>query len=112
MKLFLRPSHDLDEAAALRADPAPGQGGELAVQAPAASALKLRYHPATGGFANSIGPSSYEGYYGLDAREDDAWGLCFDTPPLTEPLEILGFVKAHLFAAASAPQGQLDRSGQ
>lgn len=103
-KLFLRPSHGLDEATALRADPAPGQGGDLADQAPGASALKLRYHPATGGFANSIGPSSYEGYYGIDAREDDAWGLCFDTPPLTEPLEILGFVKAHLFAAATAPQ--------
>lgn len=103
-RLFLRPAAGLSEAEALKADPAPGQGGDLAELAPDASALKLTYHPATGGFANSIGPSTYEGYYGLDSRDDDAWGLAFDTPPLREPLEILGFVRAHLWASASAPQ--------
>ncbi|HEY2659871.1 MAG TPA: CocE/NonD family hydrolase [Caulobacteraceae bacterium] len=103
-KFFLRPSHGLGEAATLRANPEPGQGGDLAELSSEASALKLRYHPATGGFSNSIGPSSYEGYYGIDSREDDSWGLSFDSPPLKEPLEILGFVKAHLYAAASAPQ--------
>lgn len=103
-KFFLRPSQALGEAAALKADPAPGQGGDLAELPPEPSALKLRYHPATGGFSNSIGPSTYEGYYGLDSREDDAWGLRFDTPPLREPMEILGFVKARLNVASTAPQ--------
>jgi putative CocE/NonD family hydrolase len=103
-KFFLRPSPALGLAAALKADPAPGQGGALAELAPEPSALRLAYHPATGGFSESIGPSTYEGYYGIDSREDDAWGLVFDTPPLREPLEILGFVRAHLYAAASAPQ--------
>jgi putative CocE/NonD family hydrolase len=78
--------------------------GELAELAPDAGSRTLAYAPATGGFSQSIGPSSYEGYYGLDAREDDAWGLVFDSPPLREPMEILGFVRAHLFAAADAPQ--------
>lgn len=80
------------------------RGGELAELAPEAGSLTLAYAPATGGFSQSIGPSTYEGYYGLDSREDDAWGLVFDSPPLREPMELLGFVRAHLFAAADAPQ--------
>jgi uncharacterized protein len=101
-KFYLRPMQGLSAAHA--ADPAPGRGGDLAELAPDASSLTLRYHPATGGFAESIGPSSYEGYYGIDSREDDVWGLAFDSVPLTQPLEILGFVKARLYASASAPQ--------
>ena len=80
------------------------RAGELAEVSPQAGSQKLVYAPATGGFSQSIGPSSYEGYYGLDSREDDAWGLVFDSPPLREPMEILGFVRAHLFAAADAPR--------
>lgn len=103
-KFFLRAAPQTPLADALAADPAPGQGGDLAELAPPASALKLRYAPATGGFSESIGPSSYEGYYGIDSREDDAWGLVFDSAPLREPMELLGFIRAHLWAAASAPQ--------
>jgi putative CocE/NonD family hydrolase len=88
-KFFLRPS---------------GAVGDLAEVVPDAGALTLRYAPATGGFSESIGPSSYEGYYGVDSREDDVWGLVFDSAPLREPMEILGFVRAHLFAAADVPQ--------
>ncbi len=103
-KLYLRPAASLGVAQALRVAPSPGQGGDLAELPPNASALALRYHPATGGFAESIGPSTYEGYYGIDSREDDSWGLCFDTPPLREAAEILGFTRAHLFVASTAPQ--------
>jgi hypothetical protein len=103
-KFFLRPSPQMAGSAAPRMDPAPGQGGDLAEMPPDAGALKLRYAPATGGFSESIGPSTYEGYYGLDSREDDAWGLCFDTPVLPAKLEILGFTRAHLFVATTAPQ--------
>lgn len=80
----------------------PGALAELP-PGPAAQA-ELAYVPDTGGFSESIGPSGYEGFYGIDAREDDAWGLSFDTPPLREPMEILGFVRANLFASASAPR--------
>jgi len=103
-KFYLRPSQPLSVAVALAMDPSPGQGGDLAELPPDASALKLRYYPATGGFSESIGPSTYEGYYGLDSREDDTWGLSFDTPPLRTPLEMLGFARAHLFVATTAPQ--------
>ena len=102
-RLFLRPRDELPVAAVLKSDPAPDLGGDLAELAGNASALRLRYYPGTGGSTESIGPDTYEGYFGLDSRADDTWGLSFDLPPLREPLEILGFVKARLFVASTAP---------
>ncbi len=67
------------------------------------SALTLRYHPSRGGSTDSFGPDSDEGYYGIDAREENVWGLAFDTPPLKAPLEIFGFAQAHLYVSATAP---------
>jgi putative CocE/NonD family hydrolase len=100
---FLQPRDARPLAAALRDGPAPGLGGALAELAGGASALKLRYYPGTGGSTETIGPDSYEGYYGIDARADDVWGLSFDTAPLRQPMEILGFVRARLFVATTAP---------
>jgi hypothetical protein len=102
-RFFLRPRNEKPVSSTLPDDPAPGDGGDLAELAGDASALKLRYLPTTGGTTESIGPDSYEGFFGLDSRADDTWGLTFDTPPLREPLEILGFVKAHLYVASTAP---------
>ena len=84
-------------------DPAPGRGGTLDELAGAPSALKLRYHPARGGSDESFGPDPNEGYYGIDAREENVYGLSFDTPPLHEPVEILGFAHARLHVSATAP---------
>jgi len=100
---FLQPRDARPVAASLRDDPAPGLGGALAELAGDASALKLRYYPGTGGSAETIGPDSYEGYYGIDSRADDVWGLSFDSAPLRETMEILGFVRARLFVASTAP---------
>ncbi len=101
---FLRPRDGRSVAAVLKDDdPAPGAGGDLAEVAGDASALRLRYYPGTGGYSETIGPDSYEGYFGLDSRADDVWGLSFDSAPLREPMEILGFVRARLFVASSAP---------
>ena len=102
-RLFLRPDPELAPDRVLAADPAPGQGGRLAGEAGRASALKLRYYPRTGGNAQSFGPTTDEGYYGLDHRAEDVWGLCFDTPPLSDPVEILGFTRARLFVSTTAP---------
>ncbi len=102
-RLFFRPVPEISPDQALAMEPSPGQGGRLAGQAGPASALKLRYYPGTGGNASSFGPTSGEGYYGLDHRAEDVWGLCFDTPLLGEPVEILGFAKAHLFVSSTAP---------
>ena len=90
-------------AEALTADTAPGQGGQLAPMSGQDSALSLRYHPATGGWGQSFGPTRGEGYYGLDHRGEDTYGLAFDTEPLRQPLEILGFTKARLFVSSTAP---------
>lgn len=42
-----------------------------------------------------------------DQRRDDACSLTFTTPPLSEPLEILGFPRLELYLAASEPVAQL-----
>jgi putative CocE/NonD family hydrolase len=102
-RLYLRPSPELPRSTALSAEPAPGRGGALSELSGEPSALKLRYHPSRGGSMESFGPDSDEGYYGIDAREENVWGLVFDTPPLKAPLEILGFAKARLYVSATAP---------
>ena len=102
-RFFLRPKDEVPITTALQNDPAVGSGGDLVELAGNASALKLQYYPSTGGTTESIGPDSYEGFFGLDSRADDTWGLSFDTPALRAPLEILGFVKARLFVASTAP---------
>ncbi len=102
-RFYLRPEPELPVAEALTADTAPGQGGQLAPMSGQDSALSLRYHPATGGWGQSFGPTRGEGYYGLDHRGEDTYGLAFDTEPLRQPLEILGFTKARLFVSSTAP---------
>ena len=42
-----------------------------------------------------------------DQRRDDAQSLCFDTPPLAEPLALLGDVRLHLRLASDTCCGQL-----
>lgn len=106
-RFYLRPDPEVPLAeiseAALAGDTAIGRGGQLAQTSGEASAVALRYHPATGGWGQSFGPTRGEGYYGLDHRGEDAYGLAFDTPPLHETVEILGFTKARLFVASTAP---------
>jgi uncharacterized protein len=102
-RLYLRPSPELPRSTALALDPAPGRGGYLSELAGEPSALKLLYHPSRGGSTDSFGPDGDEGYYGVDAREENVWGLSFDTPPLKAPLEMLGFAQAHLHVSATAP---------
>jgi putative CocE/NonD family hydrolase len=102
-RLYLRAEGAVPLAEALKADPAPGRGGSLNEASGPASALKLQYHPGRGGSDQSFGPTDYNGYYGIDHRDEDAYGLCFDTAPLETPVEILGFAKATLFVSATAP---------
>jgi len=102
-RLYFRPDPERSVAEASAMDPAPAQGGGLADLSGPASALKLRYYPATGGNHHSLGPTGTDGYYGLDNRDEDVWGLAFNTPPLREPVEILGFARARLFVSSTAP---------
>ena len=102
-RLFFRPSPERPPSEAITLDPAPGEGGGLSDVAGPASALLLRYSPGTGGFDQSFGPTTTEGFYGLDHRGDDVFGLAFDTTPLRSSIEILGFARARLFVSATAP---------
>jgi putative CocE/NonD family hydrolase len=103
LKLFFRPEPERPSSDALAGDPAPGEGGRLADLAGPASALRLTYYPGTGAADQSFGPTSGEGWYGLDRRDQDTWGLAFDTPPLTGPVELLGFARAQLHVSTTAP---------
>jgi uncharacterized protein len=101
-RLYLRPDPELPAAQALRMAPAPGRGGALSELSGPASALTLRYHPGRGGSDQSFGPTGGNGFYGIDSREEDPYGLCFDTTPLRAAVEILGFVRARLFVSSTA----------
>ncbi len=46
----------------------------------------------------------------LDQRADDGRSLCFDSPPLDEPLEILGHAQADLDAGQRPPAGARQRA--
>lgn len=65
----------------------------------AARRERLVYRPTTGTTSKTWAPNG-DGSYGLDQRGDDAFCLCFDTAPLSQPLELLGFARARLWAAS------------
>lgn len=100
-RLYLTPEPDALRSTTAQA-PVAGTTGRLASQPDTAAVHNLDYAPGTGARDQSFGPTGAEGYYGLDRREDDAWSLTFDGPVLREPLEILGFIRAHLFVESSA----------
>ncbi len=98
-RFFLRPATEGSSADEL--DRA-GRGGALSSQSGRAASLGLRYRPGVGCASKTWAPNG-DGSYGLDQRVDDAWGLSFDTVPLNEPLDILGFARACIFVSATAP---------
>jgi putative CocE/NonD family hydrolase len=102
-RFYLRPDPEVSVVDAMRTDPAPGMGGSMAEMSGNPSALRLTYYPGRGGSDQSFGPTGSNGYYGIDSREEDPYGLCFDTTPLRSPVEILGFVRAKLFVSCTAP---------
>lgn len=74
----------------------------LSDEAPAASAERLRYVPATG--VEAGGPVMWFGDVAPDQRPTDAFSLVYDTPPVDADLEILGLPRARLVVEADAPQ--------
>jgi putative CocE/NonD family hydrolase len=72
----------------------------LAPEAPAAAKHRLRYIPSVGFEAG--GPVMWWGDVAHDQRGTDAFSLVYDSGPLEEDLEILGFPHALLTVAASA----------
>ncbi len=70
----------------------------LASAAPAQGSHSLAYVPSTGEAAGF-----WWGELTPDQRSSDAWSLVYDSAPLPEDLEILGFPTAKLVAGADAP---------
>jgi putative CocE/NonD family hydrolase len=70
----------------------------LAAEAPAAGTHALAYVPSAGEAAGF-----WWGELTPDQRPSDAWSLVYDSGPLAEDTEILGFPKALLRASADAP---------
>lgn len=83
--LYPQPDHKLDWQAAA-----------------AAAEHRLRYVPTIG--IEAGGPVMWWGDVAHDQRPTDAFSLVYDTDPLAEDMEILGFPIAVLNAAADAPQ--------
>lgn len=85
-----------------------GQEGTFVAAPPAQAAPDRWAGPLTVGI---MAPFWCTGYRpsGLprDQRRDDAYSLTFTSPPLQEPLEILGFPTVKLYVAASEPVAQL-----
>ncbi|MFI5183162.1 MAG: CocE/NonD family hydrolase [Vicinamibacteria bacterium] len=76
----------------------PTEQHDLVPQAEKESALKLAYGPGYG-----IAAGLWWGEPTGDMRSDDAGSLVFDSPELTEPMEIVGFPRVHLRVSADAP---------
>jgi uncharacterized protein len=78
----------------------PQPGHTLDSAAPAAATHRLRYIPSIGFEAG--GPVMWWGDVAHDQRGTDAFSLVYDSAPLEEDLEILGFPRAILNVAADA----------
>jgi len=72
-----------------------------AVPAGEAQSQTLDYVPTSG--VEAGGPVMWWGDPTPDQRPSDAFGLVYETEPLTEDIEILGFPRAHLNVTSSAP---------
>jgi uncharacterized protein len=74
-----------------------GPDRTLAADPPADAAVQLRYVPSAGA---EVG--MWWGELTLDQRSADAYSLTFDSAPLADDLEILGFPQVDIYGSASA----------
>jgi hypothetical protein len=73
----------------------------LSAAAPLPDVHRLRYVPTAG--IEAGGPVMWFGDVAPDQRPTDAFSLLYDTEPLDEEVEILGFPRAFLRVSADAP---------
>jgi uncharacterized protein len=74
-----------------------GSEGKLADQPGAAAAVQLRYVPSAG-----VEAGHWWGELTVDQRGADAFGLTFDSEPLDEDTEILGFPQLEIHGSSDA----------
>lgn len=80
----------------------PRSGELLSLEPGAPFARELAYKP-TVGMTNRYRCPHNSAELPVDQRPDDDYSLCFNSPPLDESLEILGFPKARLRVSSTAP---------
>ncbi len=74
-----------------------GPERNLSAHPPQAGSVQLRYVPSAG-----VEAGHWWGELTVDQRGADAFSLVFDSPPLAEELEILGFPRVELHGSADA----------
>ena len=79
----------------------PGPDHRLLRERPVQTEHRLRYVPSTG--VEGGGPVMWWGDVAPDQRPTDAYSLVYDSAPLAEDTEILGFPLAQLQVSADAP---------
>jgi putative CocE/NonD family hydrolase len=84
----------------------PGRHGLSETQPPPGE-YPVRSPQTTGLAAGRWCAFGFEGELPLDQREDDSKSVCFDSEPLTEPLELLGAARVELIVAADCPVAML-----
>lgn len=92
-----------------RAGPIPRCNGPTTASTTMASAPASRHWAARASICSPLTTGLHQGEYcaiwfgpdgPTDQRRDDAQSLCFDSPPLAEPLALLGDVRLHLRLAS------------
>jgi putative CocE/NonD family hydrolase len=79
-------------------------GANELAEAPAAeAALAVRSPLGNGVYAGTWCPFGLPGDWPADQRNEDGQSVCFDTPPLAEPMDILGFPEVTLTLSADKP---------
>jgi hypothetical protein len=85
VRYYLNPSHELGQSAKAEAS------------------LEVNTPLSVGALAGHWCTFGQPGDWAADQREEDGQSVCFDTPPLAEPMEILGFPEVTLDLAADKP---------
>ncbi len=80
----------------------PSAAGSLQREAPPEGVRRLRYMASSG--IEAGGPVMWFGDVAPDIAPGDSFALTFDTPPLSEPLELLGLPRVLLDVSATARQ--------
>ncbi len=85
----------------------PGVGDSLALDAGPSESIAVRTSLLHGQHAGQWCPYGVPGDFPTDQRREDALSLTFDTEPLGEPLELLGYPEMRLRIVSDRPQAMV-----
>jgi hypothetical protein len=82
-------------------------GGEELTEEPQTLSCRISSRPDLGVASGEWCPYGWGPDMPLDQREEDAWSVCFDTPPLGDAIQILGGVHVRLTLSSFATEGDV-----